>query len=66
MPRRRPTTTTLSSEFPTAHYESSQLQLRAVEPSRKSLRDSARFLRAIIEIERVRGLRVHPESPTRH
>ena len=64
MPRRRPAT--LSSEFPTARFESSQLQLQPVEPNRKSLRDAARFLREIIEIERVRGLRVHPESPTRH
>ena len=61
MSRRRPATS--SSEF---EYDSLQLQLQPVEPSRKSLRDAARFLREIIEIERVRGLRVHPESPTRH
>jgi hypothetical protein len=29
-------------------------------------RDSAEFLLAVIELERARGLRVHPESPTRH
>jgi len=64
MPRRR--SAILSSEFPTAEYASPELRLQPVEPSRKSLRDAARFLREIIEIERVRGLRVHPESPTRH
>jgi hypothetical protein len=35
-------------------------------PGPRSPRDSAEFLLAVIELERVRGLRVHPESPTRH
>jgi hypothetical protein len=61
MPRlRRPT---LSSEL---QVESSQLQLRSVEAGPRSPRDSAEFLLAVLELERVRGLRVHPESPTRH
>lgn len=62
MPRLR--RNTLSSEFQTAEVE--QLGLRPVEVSPRSLRDSAEFLLAIIELERVRKLRVHPESPTRH
>lgn len=61
MPRRRPAIS--SFEFEPTEYDSTQLHL---QPSRKSVRDAARFLREIIEIERVRGLRVHPESPTRH
>ena len=65
MPRLR-RATTLSSEFQTAQVESPQLRLQPVEPSRRSVRDSAEFLLAVIELERVRGLRVHPESPTRH
>ena len=64
MPRLR--RATLSSEFPTAQSESPQLLLQPVEPSRQSLQDPAMFFRAIVEIERERGLRVHPESPTRH
>jgi hypothetical protein len=60
MPRLR--RATLSSELPTAQIESS----RPVEPGPRSVLDPARFLLAIIELERVRGLRVHPESPTRH
>jgi len=63
MPRLR--RTTLSSAFQTAQVESQQLRLQPVESSR-SVRDSAEFLLAVIELERVRGLRVHPESPTRH
>ena len=64
MPRLR--RSTLSSEFETAELESPQLQLQPVKTSRGSLQDPAKFFRAIAEIERVRGLRVHPESPTVH
>ncbi len=64
MPRLR--RATLSSEFPTARVESPQLQVGPIEPSRRSLQDPAKFLLAIVELERVRGLRVHPESPTVH
>jgi len=64
MPRLR--RTTLSSLFETAQVESPQLQLEPVEQTPRNLRDSAEFLLAIIELERARGLRVHPESPTRH
>ena len=64
MPRlRRPTP---SSEFQTDQVETRRLQLQPVVPSPRSPRDSAEFLLAVIELERVRGLRVHPESPTRH
>lgn len=56
----------LSSEFQTRQVESRQLQLQPVEGSPRSPRDSAEFLLAVIELERVRGLRVHPESPTIH
>ena len=62
MPRLR--RSNLSSEFPTAQLESPQL--RPAEQSRPGLQDPAMFFRAIVEIERLRGLRVHPESPTRH
>ncbi len=64
MPRNR--RSTLSSEFPTARVKSRQLQVRPVQPGRRSLQDPARFLLAIVELERARGLRVHPESPTVH
>jgi len=64
MPRLR--RTTLSSLFESAQVESSQLQLQPVEQTPRNLRDSAEFLLAIIELERKRGLRVHPESPTKH
>jgi hypothetical protein len=60
MPRLR--RTTLSSEFPTT--ESAQLQ--PVESSPRSVQDPDKFFRAIVELERVRGLRVHPESLTLH
>jgi len=63
MPRLRRATP--SSEFQTAHGES-RLQLQPVVPNPRNPRDSAEFLLAVIELERVRGLRVHPESPTRH
>lgn len=59
MPRLRRAT----SAFPTAETE---LQPRPVEPSPRSGRDPNKFVRAIVELERVRGLRVHPESPTIH
>jgi hypothetical protein len=62
MPRlRRPS---LSSEFQTAPVE--QLRLEPIGPTVRSVRDPVEFLLAVVELERVRGLRVHPESPTRH
>ena len=64
MPRLR--RATLSSEFPTAQTESPQLRLHPVEPSPRSVQDPDMFFRAIVEIERVRGLWVHSESPTLH
>jgi hypothetical protein len=64
MPRHR--RTKLSAELPTTQSESAQLQLQPVEPSPRRVQDPDKFLRAIIELERVRGLRVHPESPTIH
>jgi hypothetical protein len=64
MPRLR--RTALSSELQTAQVESQELRLQPIELSPRSVRDSAEFLLAVIQLERVRGLRVHPESPTRH
>jgi hypothetical protein len=64
MPRLRRTTS--PSEFPTTQSESPQLRLQPVEPSPRSVPDPDTFFRAVIELERVRGLRVHPESPTIH
>jgi len=64
MPRLR--RSTLSAEVQAPELESPQLQLQPVKSSRPSLQDPAKFFRAIVEIERVRGLRVHPESPTVH
>ena len=64
MPRLR--RAALSSEFPTTQVEPRELGLQPIELSPRSVRDSAEFLLAVIELERVRGLRVHPESPTRH
>jgi hypothetical protein len=64
MPRLRRATP--CSEFETAQAESPQLQLRPIESGARSLQDPDMFFRAIVELERVRGLRVHPESPTVH
>jgi hypothetical protein len=64
MPRLR--RATLSSEISTAQIESQQPQTQPLQSGARSVKDPARFLLAIIELERVRGLRVHPESPTRH
>ena len=61
MPRRRPAK---SSEFPTAQPEPPQLQ--SVEPEPRSVQDPDKFFRAVAELERVRGSRVHPGSPTVH
>jgi hypothetical protein len=65
MPRLR-RRATLSSEFPTTQTESPRLQLQPVEPNPRSVQDPDKFFRAIVELELVRGLRVHPESPTLH
>jgi hypothetical protein len=51
----------LSSEFPTT-----QTELQPVEPSPRSVQDPDTFFRAIVELERVHGLWVHPESLTLH
>jgi hypothetical protein len=56
----------LSSELPPTQTESPRLQLQPVEPDRRSVQDPDMFFRAILELERVRGLRVHSESPTVH
>jgi hypothetical protein len=64
MPRLR--RATLSAEFPTTQTESPQLQLQPIELSPRSVQDPDMFFRAIVEIERVRGLWVHSESPTLH
>ena len=61
MPRLRRATL---SEIPAEQTESPQLALQPVEP--RPLHDPERFFRAIVELERMRGLRVHPESPTIH
>ena len=70
MPRtRRP------SAFPLDRVDSPQSQLgiilssetRAVAAdSPRTSRDPMKFVRVMAEIERLRGLRVHPESPTQH
>jgi hypothetical protein len=62
MPRLR--RNSLSAELQTVERES--VQRCPAEARRSSLRDPARFFRAIAELERARGLRVHPESPTMH
>jgi hypothetical protein len=64
MPRLR--RATLPSEFPTPQTETPQSGLQSIDPSPRSVRDPDMFFRAIVELERVRGLRVHPESPTVH
>jgi hypothetical protein len=61
MPRLRRSS---STELQTGSLESSQV--RASGRRKPSVQDPAKFFRAIVEIERVRGLRVHPESPTMH
>jgi hypothetical protein len=67
MPRTRKPTV-----FPLDHIDTPQSRLglalaseTAVEGPRTS-RDPMKFVRVMAEIERLRGLRVHPESPTLH
>ncbi len=55
-----------SSEFQTPQTESPQSGLQSIDPRPRSVQDPDTFFRAIVELERVRGLRVHPESPTVH
>jgi hypothetical protein len=61
MPRRR-----RAAKLQTVETGSRQLQLRSVGSSPRNVRSPERFIRAIMELERVRGLRVHPESATIH
>jgi hypothetical protein len=69
MPRtRRP------SAFPLDRVDSPASQLgiilssetRVAAESARTSRDPMKFVRVMAEIERLRGLRVHPESPTQH
>ena len=69
MPRtRRP------SAFPLDRVDSSSSQLAIIVSSEapaaadgpRTSRDPMKFVRVMAEIERLRGLRVHPESPTLH
>jgi hypothetical protein len=62
MPRLRRATS--SAEFPTTQTESAQLQ--PVETNPRSVQDPDTFFRAIVELERVRGLWVHAETLTLH
>jgi hypothetical protein len=41
-------------------------EMRAVADCPRTSRDPMKFVRVMAEIERLRGLRVHPESPTLH
>jgi hypothetical protein len=64
------------SAFPRDHIEGPQSRLGLILSSEASVavatdgprtsRDPMKFVRAMAEIERLRGLRVHPESPTLH
>jgi hypothetical protein len=67
MPRtRRP------SAFPLDRVDSPPSQLGIILSSEtradctRTSRDPMKFVRVMAEIERLRGLRVHPESPTQH
>jgi hypothetical protein len=62
MPRLRKLSST--SDFPTDRLEPVEAQPAGTR--RRGVRDPVKFFRAIAEIQRLRGLRVHPESPTRH
>jgi len=53
-----------SSDFPGDRLAVQTVQATG-EPRRAS-RDPLMFFRVIAEIERERGLPVHPESPTKH
>jgi hypothetical protein len=41
-------------------------ETRSVTDTPLTSHDPVKFIRAMAEIERTRGLRVHPESPTLH
>jgi hypothetical protein len=70
MPRtRRP------SAFPLDRVDSPPSQLGLILSSEthsvaadcpRTSHDPMKFVRAMVEVERTRGLRVHPESPTLH
>ena len=53
-----------SSELSTDRLDLSEAQ--PVDTRQRGVGDPVKFFRAIAEIERLRGLPVHPESPTRH
>jgi hypothetical protein len=62
------------SAFPLDHIDGPQSRLGLILSSEtpgaadgpRTSRDPMRFVRMMAEIERLRGLRVHPESPTLH
>ena len=62
------------SAFRQDHIDAPQSRLGLILSSETSIasdgprtsRDPMRFVRVMAEIERLRGLRVHPESPTLH
>jgi len=62
------------SAFPQDHIDAPQSRLDLILSSDtavtadgpRTLRDPLKFVRMMAEIERLRGLRVHPESPTLH
>jgi hypothetical protein len=59
----------LRRSSPSLDLPTDRLDLREappVERQGRSVGDPLVFFRAIAEIERLRGLPVHPESPTRH
>jgi hypothetical protein len=69
MPRTRKPTA-----FPRDHIDAPESRLSLILSSQTSVaadgprtsRDPMKFVRVMAEIERLRGLRVHPESPTQH
>ena len=59
----------LRKPSPSSEFQPDRLEFVEVQQAgtrRRSVGDPVTFFRAIAEIERLRGLRVHPESPTRH
>jgi hypothetical protein len=57
------------SAFPTQPIHSPELRLApvsAMPATDRASGDPLRFFRVMAEIERLRGLPAHPESPTRH
>jgi hypothetical protein len=62
------------SAFPRDHIDGPHSRLGLILSSESAVaadgprtsRDPLKFVRVMAEIERLRGLRVHPESPTLH